>query len=413
VESGWSPEGPVGHLDEVGGRLMRDALWLMLVAIVVVLILVVRYVARGGRHLGTATQRASYESLRTANLAAPALRLGLTPSGAGRAASHLRLLLGTSGIVIADTETVVGADNVDAEHSRLLEPALRRVVAGGRPVVVSASELTCSHSGSCIQQGAVVVPLLVDDKVVGALAALDLAAPAGSLRLAGEVAQFVSTQLELAELDRSRERATRAELQFLRAQISPHFVYNALTAIESYVRSDPERARDLLIGFAEFTRCSFRGYDQFTTLADELRILDAYLDIERARFGDRFDVTLRVAPEVLSVRVPSLILQPIVENAVRHGLEPCQTGQLQIRIEDADSEAVISVDDDGAGADPAHMRRILSGTSAEDVVGLRNVDERLRAVFGEDHGLLVETGVGAGTRVTMRIPKFCAAVPAT
>jgi two-component system LytT family sensor kinase len=243
------------------------------------------------------------------------------------------------------------------------------------------------------------------------LAGLDLAAPAGLLRLAGEVAQFVSTQLELAELDRSRERATRAELQFLRAQISPHFVYNALTAIESYVRSDPERARDLLIGFAEFTRCSFRGYDQFTTLADELRLLDAYLELERARFGDRFDVTLRVAPEVLSVRVPSLILQPIVENAVRHGLEPRQTGQLQIRIEDADTEAVISVDDDGAGADPARMRQILTGTTTDDAVGLRNVDERLRAVFGEDHGLLVETGIGAGTRVTMRVPKFCAAVP--
>lgn len=390
---------------------MRDALWLMLVAIVVALVFIVRYVARGGRHLGTTSQRASYESLRTANLAAPALRLGLTPDGAGRATSHLRTLLGTSGLLIADTDGVISVDNVDPEHARLLAPAIGSVLAGGRPVVVAASELACSRPGSCAQQEAVVVPLLVDGKVAGVLAGLDLAAPAGLLRLAGEVAQFVSTQLELAELDRSRERATRAELQFLRAQISPHFVYNALTAIESYVRSDPERARDLLIGFAEFTRCSFRGYDQFTTLADELRLLDAYLELERARFGDRFDVTLRVAPEVLSVRVPSLILQPIVENAVRHGLEPRQTGQLQIRIEDADTEAVISVDDDGAGADPARMRQILTGTTTDDAVGLRNVDERLRAVFGEDHGLLVETGIGAGTRVTMRVPKFCAAVP--
>jgi two-component system LytT family sensor kinase len=169
----------------------------------------------------------------------------------------------------------------------------------------------------------------------------------------------------------------------------------------------------LLIGFADFTRCSFRSHDQFTTLGDELRLLDSYLDLERARFGERFNVTLRVAPEVLSVRVPSLILQPIVENAVRHGLEPRQTGQLQIRIEDADNEAVISVDDDGVGADPGRIRRILSGTSGDDVVGLRNVDERLRAVFGEDYGLLVETGLGAGTRVTMRVPKFCAAVPST
>jgi len=392
---------------------MRDALWLMLVAIVVALVAVVRYAARGGRHLGTSTQRASYESLRTANLAAPALRLGLTAGGAGRAISHLRALLGTAGLVVADTDGVLATDNVDAEHAQLLEPALGRAVASGRPVLVSAAELLCECPGGCELREAVVVPLLVDEKVVGALAGVDLAAPAGLLRLAGEVAQFVSTQLELAELDRSRERATRAELQFLRAQISPHFVYNALTAIESYVRSDPERARELLIGFADFTRCSFRSHDQFTTVADELRLLDAYLDLERARFGDRFNVILRVAPEVLSVRVPSLILQPIVENAVRHGLEPRQTGQLQIRIEDADNEAVISVDDDGVGADPGRMRRILAGTSGDDVVGLRNVDERLRAVFGEEYGLLVETGIGVGTRVTMRVPKFSAAVPAT
>jgi two-component system LytT family sensor kinase len=238
------------------------------------------------------------------------------------------------------------------------------------------------------------------------LAGLDLDASAGLLRGAGEVAQFVSTQLELAELDRSRARATRAELQFLRAQISPHFVYNALTAIESFIRSDPERARELLIGFAEFTRYSFRSHGQFSTMAEELGLLETYLDLERARFGDRFHVTLRVAPEVLSVRVPSLILQPIVENAVRHGLEPKQTGLLEICITDAGSEALVSVDDDGVGADPSRMRRVLSGTTGDDSVGLRNVDERLRAVYGEDHGLLVETGIGAGTRVSLRLPKF-------
>ncbi|MST33663.1 sensor histidine kinase, partial [Acidimicrobiaceae bacterium USS-CC1] len=245
----------------------------------------------------------------------------------------------------------------------------------------------------------------VDAKVVGALAALDSSAPAGLLRLSAEVGEFVSTQLALAELDRSKERATRAELRFLRAQISPHFVYNALTAIESYVRSDPDRARELLVAFADFTRYSFAPFRQTTTIADELRLVDLYLDLARARFGDRFSVQLRVAPEVLSVRVPSLILQPVVENALRHGLEPNGHGTLSISVEDADAEAVLSVDDDGVGVEPARMRHLLDGTSGEEGVGLHNVDERLRAVFGEGHGLVVETGKGAGTRVTMRIPK--------
>ena len=87
------------------------------------------------------------------------------------------------------------------------------------------------------------------------------------------------------------------------------------------MRSDPERARDLLVGFAEFTRCTFREHSQYTTLAEELRLVDTYLELERARFGDRLAVILRVAPEVLPVRVPSLVLQPLVENAIRHGLE--------------------------------------------------------------------------------------------
>jgi two-component system LytT family sensor kinase len=385
---------------------MREALWLLVAAIVVIVAAVLRFVVRGGRHLGTSAQRAGDESLRTANLAAPALRLGLTAGGAGRAGDHLRAMLGTAGMVLADADQVLATEGVDGEHAGLLAAALRAAVDGGRPIMVTRAELACGRTGTCSLQEAVVVPLLVEGKVVGALAGLDVDASAGLLRRAGEVAQFVSTQLELAELDQSRARATRAELQFLRAQISPHFLYNALTAIESFVRSDPDRARELLIGFADFTRYTFRSHGQFATLAEELGLLETYLDLERARFGERFNVTLRVAPEVLSVRVPSLILQPIVENAVRHGLEPRQTGQLEIRLEDAGSDALVSVDDDGVGADPARIRRILSGVNGDDGVGLRNVDERLRALYGEGHGLLVETALGAGTRVSLRIPKF-------
>jgi two-component system LytT family sensor kinase len=143
------------------------------------------------------------------------------------------------------------------------------------------------------------------------------------------------------------------------------------------------------------------------TVADELRLVDTYLDLERARFGDRLAVTLRVAPEVLSVKLPSLILQPIVENAIRHGLEPSeQSGHLDITVSDGDHDALISVADNGAGADPSRIRRVLSGRAGGDEVGLHNVDERLRTEFGDEYGLVIETGLGAGTTVSIRIPKF-------
>ena len=257
----------------------------------------------------------------------------------------------------------------------------------------------------------VAVPVAVDGAVIGALAALGPSADAALMRTAGEVARFVSTQLALAELDASRTRTVQAQLNFLRAQISPHFIYNALTAIESYIRSDPERARDLLVGFAEFTRWAFREHTQYATLAEELQFVDVYLELERARFGDRLAVSLRVAPEVLPVRVPSLVLQPLVENAVRHGLEQLSgTARLQISAEDGGHEAVVTVEDHGVGTDPERLADVLAGRQGGQSIGLRNVDERLRATFGNDHGLTIETGVGAGTKVTMHLPKFCPAV---
>ena len=333
-------------------------------------------------------------------------------SPAERSVSYVRQLIGAGGVAIADTADVLAADGLDDEHCLLLRSAIVQTVATRRPHVLSPHELACTRAGACPLQSGVVVPLTTDGVVVGTLAALDASAPAGLVRLSEEVAEFVSTQLQLAELDRSRRHAVQAELRFLRAQISPHFIYNALTAIESYVRSDPDRARALLIEFADFIRYSFRSHGQFVTIAEEIRLVDTYLDLERARFGERLAVTLTVAPEVLSVLLPPFVLQPLVENAVHHGLEPSgRPGRLEIHIDDADSLAMISVEDDGIGADPAHMKRALSGLSDEDGVGLHNVDERLRTVFGDDARLTVETAPGAGTRVSMRIPKFHVGVP--
>ena len=225
-----------------------------------------------------------------------------------------------------------------------------------------------------------------------------------------ETARWAGAQLALAELDSSRERLARAEVRALRAQISPHFIYNALTAIASFVRTDPERARELILEFAEFTRYSFRAHGEFTTLAEELRSIDRYLTIERARFGDRLQVRLQIAPEVLPVGLPFLCLQPLVENAVRHGLSRKPgVGMVSIEARDAGAECHITVEDDGVGMDPAVLCGIADGRPDDDAgqhVGLSNVDERLRSVFGDQFGLVVETAPGAGTKVSMRVPKF-------
>ena len=357
------------------------------------------------RDLGSEADRATFATLHTASLAAPALREGLTPDAASGAARHLRTLLGSRGVALTDTERVLAAEGPGSELLDL--PSVASVLATGRSAVTAA--LTEHGAGSWF----VVAPLVVDGRVVGTLVAVADDTTAVLARTTTEVARWVSSQIELAELDASRARLAEAEVRALRAQISPHFIYNALTAIASYVRTDPEHARELLLEFADFTRYSFRRHGNFTTLAEELRSIDRYLTLERARFGDRLQVTVRVAPEVLPVAVPYLCLQPLVENAVRHGLEGrAGPGRITILAEDAGADCTISVEDDGIGADPEQIRRAMVGEGDSDSIGVGNVDERLRQVFGDEYGLVVETGPGLGTKVSMCVPKYSPGVHA-
>lgn len=369
-----------------------------------------RHDGRAAVDLGTPVERATFHTLHTASLAAPPLRAGLTEDAARKAARRLRSLLGTEALCLTDRESVLAWDGPGADHhGRGAMDRVAQTLDSGR----SQSVRTGCERPDCPLKWAVVAPLTGEDGMLGALVAYGSRESAVLVRAATEVARWVSVQLELSELDRSRTRLMEAEIKALRAQISPHFVFNSLAAIASFVRTDPERARDLLLEFADFTRYSFRRHGEFTALADELRSIEQYLALAGARFGDRLKVTLRVAPEVLPVALPFLCLQPLVENAVKHGLED-STAECRITIaaRDAGPEAVITVEDNGVGMEPDLLRRILAGErgGSSSGVGLPNVDERLRQVYGDAYGLVVETGVGAGMKVTVRIPKYRAGV---
>ncbi|TYB44257.1 histidine kinase [Actinomadura chibensis] len=377
-----------------------------------------RWWRRGrGDDLGGPARRATFETLHTASRATPAFRAGLTRQGAQKAARHLRALLGCAALAITDGERLLAWDGEHDHHSAGSPGHAEATLATGRTQV---HDVPCDRL-DCPIRRVVVVPLATDDRVVGTLAAYGEDVPAGLIRAAEEVAQWVDAQLELAELDHSRTMLMEAEMRALRAQISPHFIYNSLTTIASFVRSDPERARELLLEFAGFTRYSFRRHGDFTTLAEELRSIDRYLLLQRARFGEQLRVTLRIAPEVLPVAVPFLSLQPLVENAVRHGLQDrSEPGLITIVAEDAGSDCVISVEDDGIGMEPEDVRRLLAGEGrggSDDGetagIGLANVDGRLRQVYGDEYGLAVETGPGAGTKVTVRVPKYRPGVTAS
>ena len=374
---------------------------------------------RTRRVVATPTERAVHTALHTASLAARALRHGLDTDSAQTAAPFLRSLTGTDGVALFDGDGRLLAQ--DPAEEPIWEPDVNDACEHAARDAISGQRRVLTH----VKSSAVVAqPLLTENSdALGVLVVVTTRSPApGMLGAVGEVARYAASQIELAELDASRARLDRAEVLALRTQISPHFIYNALNTIASFVRTDPDRARELILEFADFTRYSFRAAGQYTTLAEELRNIDRYLNLERARFGAALTVRLQVAPEVLNVVVPFLALQPLVENAVRHGFAGKGGGSVEIIARDEGSDCVITVEDDGVGMDPETLRSGpgdalgtdgSAGTGNSAHVGLTNVDHRLRAAFGNDYGLVVETAIGAGTKVVMRVPKFRSGVRAS
>lgn len=360
-----------------------------------------RRYARGSRELGTDAERATYETLNLASRAAAHLRGGLVSSDTVKAARDLRALLNCDVFVVVDERGALAIEG-GSERVRASAERLARDARQSGHVELARSVVQGEHGDS----DAVAAPIMIRGRSVGALVAFSRQIRPGLVRATSEVADWVAAQLELAELDASRAALAEAEVRALRAQISPHFIYNALTAIASFITTDPPQARELVLEFADFTRYSFRREGDFTTIAEELGSVGSYLKLERARFGDRIAVTLQVAPEVLATVIPFLSVQPLVENAVRHGLESkVGGGRITITAADSGAYAQITVEDDGVGIDPETLRDVLAGRPSAEHIGLRNVDSRLRQVYGNGHGLVVETNIGAGTLVTMRVPK--------
>jgi two-component system, LytTR family, sensor kinase len=357
--------------------------------------------------LGSPSHQAVASVLSLATPAAAPLREAFSSQTAQRSADALRELLAVPIVAFTDTQTVLAWSGPQENH-RFEAMRLAESVLGGREYVVETA--TCP-SLSCSIREVIAVPVVVDESVIGALLVFVEDASLETVRATTEVGHWVSTQVEMGELERARASIVGAELRALRAQISPHFVFNALTTMASFVRTDPERARELLLEFADFARYAFSTTNQFTSLSEELRAIDTFVAIERARFGDRLNLVIRVAPEVLAVKVPFLVLQPLVENALQYAFpQNGSIGTLTITAADEGSEVRIVVDDDGIGMDPELLAKRMAGGLGEVEnrvrIGIVNVDERLRTIYGSAFGLVIETAIGFGTKVTIRVPKF-------
>src|SRR5207248_6228978 len=193
-----------------------------------------------------------------------------------------------------------------------------------------------------------------------------------------------------------------AKIEALLNQINPHFLFNTLASISSLIRTEPDTARMLITKLSGLLRRLMRSTNHFVTLREELESIDEYLDIEVVRFGPQLKVVKQISPDTLDVIVPSMILQPLVENSIKHGLSrKVGEGRITIRSVLENGHAIIEVNDDGLGMTEERLERALGGG-----IGLSNVNERLRTIYGAGCQLKLTSVPGQGTCARVEIPEL-------
>ena len=264
-----------------------------------------------------------------------------------------------------------------------------------------------SDDGDDFSWNGIAVPLKIQKKTIGTLDFLYKASKKitqNRSTVAKGLGELLGTQLELSELERQQAHAFRSELKALRAQINPHFLFNTLNTIAALCRTDPKNARRLIISFAEFFRESLERQSQFTTLDEELRYVNSYLEFEKARFGSKLKIESRIDKKAGQVKLPALIVQPLVENAIKHGMSTNGKLNLMLSATIENGRLVVKVKDDGAGM-LVKRKTLRNDNNGKGLgIGLTNIKERLTSLYGSAGLINIHSTSGKGTEVTLRIP---------
>jgi two-component system, LytTR family, sensor histidine kinase LytS len=356
----------------------------------------------------------------------PHLRQGLNPESAREVAYLIFAKLQFDAVSLTDTSTILSFVGEGQNHhlpgTKFKTKATREALVTNEVQVVNNRwNIGCSYL-DCPLHSAIIAPLIVRERAVGALK-LYYARPKdiGHLEEAVAVglARLLSSQLELAELDHQRQATLSAELRALQAQINPHFLFNSLNTIAMFCRTKPAEARSLVLAFAEFFRRTLQSPQDFVTIAEELEYLDCYLELEKARWGRELLVEQRVDPGASDLYIPPLTIQPLVENAVKHGKGGGgRRLNLQMSVLLQNGRLIVRVEDDGVGFDTRVLTEIReSGPSQRHGIGIFNVYRRLRAFFQEQFVFLLSSDergscVGFSLPAELCLPDDTPAAPA-
>ena len=211
-----------------------------------------------------------------------------------------------------------------------------------------------------------------------------------------------NTRIEM-NLEQNQQLLLKARMVALTSQINPHFLFNTLNTVSSLIRFDPDMARGVVLKLSNILRRLLRKHETFVPLREELEFIDDYLDIEVIRFGrDKLQIFKEIEPEALDSFVPSMLLQPMIENSLKHGLDPrLEGGQIHIRTRRNDGRLYIEIEDNGVGISSERLGEVYGGG-----IGISNVHERLRLLYGDQFKMDIRSEEGQGTQIHIEIPEL-------
>lgn len=346
------------------------------------------------------------------------LREGLNQKTATATAIILKNELGVAAVSVTNKETVLAHVGLGADHHLAGGPiatsSTKTVVFSGEAVFSKNQDhIGCKHP-NCPFYSAIIVPLKKGESIIGTIklyGSKNLELNRIQFAIAKGLTDLFSIQLELEDIQLKDRMLAHAEIRHLQAQINPHFLFNSLNTIASFCRTAPDKARELILDLSFYMRKNLDSSRGFIPLAEELEQIQSYLAIEKARFGSRITISIDVDPACEKWLIPSLIIQPLIENAIKHGIKDKEDGGkvcLSVR-QDKASIAVV-VKDDGLGMSPEKLgtilipRSVTSHTNGLGGVGLQNSNQRLEQIYGPQYRMQITSVPAEGTEICFHIP---------
>ncbi|MCJ8213582.1 sensor histidine kinase [Aeromonas veronii] len=348
----------------------------------------------------------SAKALNIANRTVGIMSQGFTPEASNKIARIIQEETGVGAVAITDTEQILAFIGTGEDHhlpgTPIASAITMQAIAQNKVLFADGNSqpYRCSLSPACQLGSVLVIPLQGDKGVIGTI---KLYEPKKRLFLKinhtlGEgIANLLSQQLLAGRLEQHQRLLVQSELKLIQAQINPHFLFNTLNTISAITRRDPDKARDLLLHLSLFFRKNLKRQSGLATLQEEQEHCQSYLEIELARFGDRLTVINEIPPHLATLRLPSFTLQPLIENAIKHGVSTLlEQGRIRLYTDEHPTSVTIHVEDN-AGTWQAHP--------AGDGLGMTIVDRRLKSAFGERYGVTIACEPEQWTRVSFTIPK--------